>query len=143
MKWELQNEKLREMIDKMRLEGLDKLKIEDLQNRLRIELPKIELQLKELEDQIRLGHQFERIGSVEGQLRSQLATVEAQLAAIRAQYTDTHPKTAEMRNLRNALERQLNSVRSMRTTTPRPANIRGRNSVSGARAATPVAPSSF
>jgi HEAT repeat protein len=143
MKWELQNEKLREMIDKMRLEGPDKLKIEDLQNRLRIELPKIELQLKELEDQIRLGHQFERIGSVESQLRSQLATVEAQLAAIRAQYTDTHPKTAEMRNLRNALERQLNSVRSMRTTTPKPATNRSRNSVSGARATTPVAPSSF
>ncbi|MGH9834266.1 MAG: M56 family metallopeptidase, partial [Blastocatellia bacterium] len=143
MKWEEQNDRMREMIDKLRIEGLEKLKIEDLQNRLRIEMPKIELQLKELEDQIRLGYQFERIGSVESQLRSQLAAVEAQLATTRNRLTDTHPKTAEVRNLRNALERQLNSVRSMRTTTPRPANIRGRSSVSGARATTPVAPSSF
>jgi capsule polysaccharide export protein KpsE/RkpR len=131
------------MIDKMRIEGLEKLKIEDLQNRLRIEMPKIELQLKDLEDQIRLGYQFDRIGTVESQLRSQLAVVEAQLATMRTQLTDAHPKMAEMRNLKNALERQLNSVRSMRTTTPRPATIRGRNSVSGVRAAAPAAPSSF
>lgn len=142
-KWEEQNDRVREMIDKMRIEGLEKLKIEDLQNRLRIEMPKIELQLKDLEDQIRLGYQFDRIGTVESQLRSQLAVVEAQLATMRNQLTDTHPKMAEMRNLRNALERQLNSVRSMRTTTPRPATNRTRNSVSGARAAAPVAPSSF
>lgn len=142
-KWEEQNENFRQMFEKMRIEGLDKLKIEDLQNRLRIEMPKIELQLKELEDKVRLGYQFDRIGSVEGQLRSQLAAVEAQLTALRAQYTDTHPKTAEMRNLKNALERQLNSVRTMRTTTPRPATIRGRNSVSGVSAAAPVASTSF
>jgi hypothetical protein len=142
-KWEEQNDRMREMIDKLRIEGLEKLKIDDLQNRLRIEMPKLELQLKELEDKVRLGYQFDRIGSVESQLRLQLATVEAQLTALRAQYTDTHPKTAEVRNLRNALERQLNSVRSMRTTTPRPAINRGRNSVSGVRATTPVAPSSF
>jgi beta-lactamase regulating signal transducer with metallopeptidase domain/HEAT repeat protein len=142
-KWEEQNERMREMIDKLRIEGLEKLKIEDLQNRLRIEMPKIELQLKELEDKVRLGYQFERIGAVESQLRSQLSAVEAQLATMRNQLTDTHPKTAEMRNLRNALERQLNSVRTMRTTTPRPATNRGRTNVSGVRAATPVAPSSF
>jgi hypothetical protein len=52
-------------------------------------------------------------------LRAQLAAVESQLAAIRARYADTDPKTSEMRNLRNALERQLNSVRSMRTGRPR------------------------
>jgi HEAT repeat protein len=142
-KWEEQNDRVREMIEKMRIEGLEKMKIEDLQNRLRIELPKIELQLKDLGDQIRLGYQFDRIGTVESQLRSQLAAVEAQLATMRTQLTDTHPKMAEMRNLKNALERQLNSVRSMRTTTPRPAINRGRNSVSGVRAPAPVAPSSF
>ncbi len=119
--WEEQSEKLREMIEKMRIDGLDKLKIEDLQNGLRIEVPRIEIQLKDLEDKIRLGHGFDSIAPVENQLRSQLAAVEAQLAAMRARYADTDPKTSEMRNLRNALERQLNSVRSMRTTTPRPA----------------------
>ncbi len=99
--------------------GPIKLNIEDLQNRLRIEIPKIEIQLKDLEDKVRIGYGFDRVATVESQLRSQLAAVEAQLAAMRAQYTDTHPKTSEVRNLRNALERQLNSVRSMRTARPR------------------------
>ena len=117
--WEEQSEKLREMIEKMRIDGLEKLKIEDIQNRLRIELPRIEIQLKDLEDKIRLGYGFDRVAPVESQLRAQLAAVEAQLAAIRARYADTDPKTSEMRNLRNALERQLNSVRSMRTGRPR------------------------
>jgi len=116
--WEEQSEKMREMIEKMQIDG--KLKIDEIQNRLRIEMPKIEIQLKDLEDKIRLGYGFDHIGAVESQLRTQLAAVEAQLAAIRAQYTDTDPKTAEMRNLRNALEKQLNSVRSMRSATTRP-----------------------
>jgi len=124
--WEEQIERSREMIEKMRIDGPIKLKLEDLQDRLRIEMPRIEIQLKDLEDKIRLGYGVDRIGPVESQLKAQLASVESQLATIRAQYTDSHPKTTEMRNLRNALERQLNSVRSMRATTPRPAGIRGR-----------------
>src|SRR5262249_26332738 len=119
--WEEQSERMREMIEKMRIDGPIKLNIEDLQNRLRIELPKIEIHLKDLEDKIKLGYGFDRVSIVENQLRSQLAAVESQLAAVRAQYNDTHPKTAEMRNLRNALERQLNGLRSTRATTPRPA----------------------
>jgi beta-lactamase regulating signal transducer with metallopeptidase domain len=129
-KWEEQNEKLREMIDKMRIEGLDKLNLEELQNKLHIELPKIELHFKDLEDKIRLGHEFERIGSVESQLRSQLALVEAQIASIISQHTELHPKVAEARRLKNALERQLNRVRSMRVRTPRPAIIRRASIVS-------------
>jgi len=125
--WEEQSEKMREMIDKIRIDGFEKLKIEDLQNRLRIEIPRIEIQLKDLEDKIRIGYGFDRIAPVEGQLRTQLAAVEAQLTALRARYSDADPKTSEMRNLRNALERQLNSVRSMRgaTTRPRPIRFRG------------------
>src|SRR5262249_16838455 len=130
--WEEQSEKLREMIEKMRIDGPIRLKIEDLQNRLRIEMPRLEIQLKDLEDKIKLGYGYDRIGTVESQLKAQLAAVESQLDALRTQYTDTHPKTAEMRNLRNALERQLNSVRAMRPTTPRPAVIRGRKAASSA-----------
>jgi beta-lactamase regulating signal transducer with metallopeptidase domain len=130
--WEEQSEKLREMIDKMRIDGLEKLRIEDLQNRLRIEIPRIEIQLKDLEDKIRIGYVFDRIAPVESQLRSQLAAVEAQLSAMRARYADTDARTSEMRNLRNALERQLNSVRSMRGATPRPAPVRGRSVTSSA-----------
>src|SRR5262249_62410336 len=128
--WEEQSEKLREMIEKMRIDGPIRLRIEDVQNRLRIEMPRLEIQLKDLEDKIKLGYGYDRIGTVQTQLKAKLAAVESQLDALRTQYTDTHPKTAEMRNLRNALERQLNSVRSMRATTPRPAVIHGRKAAS-------------
>jgi hypothetical protein len=149
--WEEQNEKMREMIEKIRIDGLEKLKIEDLQNRLRIEIPRIEIQLKDLEDKIRIGYGFDRIAPVESQLRAQLAAVETQLAAMSARYADTDPKTSEMRNLRNALERQLNSIRSMRGVTPRPGVIRGRSVAPSAtssvtpkaNATTAVATSSF
>src|SRR5262249_23481740 len=118
--WEEQSENLRETLEKMRIDGLEKLKIEDIQNGLRIELPRIEIQLKDLGDKVKLGLGFNNVSLAESQLRTQLATVDAQLAAMRAQYSDTNPKMSEMRNLRNALQRQLNSVRSMRTATPRP-----------------------
>lgn len=134
--WEEQSGKLREMIEKMRIEGLDNLKFDDLQNRLRIELPKIELQIRELEDKIRLGHEFERIGSVESQLSMQLAAVEAQLSSTHAQNADADRKVAELRRLSRALSRQLSHIRAMRTTTPRPAVIR---STSATPAATPKA----
>ena len=117
--WEEQNEKMREMIEKMKIDG--KLKFDEL----RIEIPKIEIQLKDLQDKIKLGYRFDQIGAVEGQLQGQLAAVEAQLAAMRAQYADTDQKTVEMRALRDALDKQLNSVRSMRgpirRATPSPA----------------------
>ena len=139
------------MIEKMHIDGFEKLKIEDLQNRLRIEIPRIEIQLKDLEDKIRIGYGSDRIAPVESQLRSQLSAVEAQLAAMRARYSDADPKTSEVRNLRNALERQLNSVRSMRGATPRPGVIRGRSVTPSATSSvapkvnstTPAAASSF
>ncbi len=140
-KWEAESEKLRGLIDRMRIEGPDKLRIEDLQNRLRIELPKIELQLKDLEDKIKLGHEFNRIGTVESQLCSQLALVESQLATLRGLYAEANPKVVEVRNLRNALESQVQRVRSMRTPTPRRAGPRAATNVSRARAAS--TPSSY
>jgi hypothetical protein len=120
--WEGQNEKMRDMIEKLQFDG--KLKIDEIQNKIRIEMPKIELQLKNLEDKIKLGYEFNNISTVEGQLRLQVANVEAQIAAMRTRYSDTHPKMAETRALRDALDRQLNSVRSMRVATPRPGPIR-------------------
>ena len=149
--WEEQHQRMREMIEKMHIDGFEKLKIEDLQNKLRIEIPRIEIQLKDLEDKIRIGYGFDRIAPVESQLRSQLSAVEAQLDAIRARHSDADPKTSEVRNLRNALERQLNSVRSMRGATPRPGVIRGRSVTPSAtssvapkvNATTPARASSF
>jgi beta-lactamase regulating signal transducer with metallopeptidase domain len=130
--WEEQSERIREMIEKIRIDGVEKLRIEDLQNRLRIEMPRIEIQLKDLENKVRIGYGQDCAAAAESQLRTQLAAVEAQLTALRARYTDADPKTSEMRNLRNALERQLNSVRSMRSPGLRRAPAPGRSVTSSA-----------
>jgi regulator of protease activity HflC (stomatin/prohibitin superfamily) len=128
------------MIEKIRIDGVEKLRIEDLQNRLRIEMPRIEIQLKDLENKVRIGYGQDCAAAAESQLRTQLAAVEAQLTALRARYTDADPKTSEMRNLRNALERQLNSVRSMRSPGLRRAPAAGRSVTSSAStSATPSA----
>jgi len=138
--WEEQSERIREMIEKIRIDGVEKLRIEDLQNRLRIEMPRIEIQLKDLENKVRIGYGQDCAAAAESQLRTQLAAVEAQLTALRARYTDADPKTSEMRNLRNALERQLNSVRSMRSPGLRRAPAAGRSVTSSAStSATPSA----
>lgn len=101
-----------------RLEGLDKLRLELLPDDLRIEIPKLELRLKELQDQIRKEQNLNLVSPMESQLRSQLAQVEAKLEAMRSQYTSTHPTMLETRALQRALERQLNQVRSLRSSTP-------------------------
>lgn len=136
--WEEQQEKMREMIEKMQLDG--KMKIDEIQNNLRIEMPKVIMQLKDLEDKIRLGYGFDNIGAVEDQLRSQLA----RLYAMRAKYPDTNPK---MLDLRDALENQLNRVRSLRDAATRPGAVRGKKAtVSPAPAPAPkvaVTTSSF
>src|SRR4030095_10181615 len=93
--WEEQSEKMREMIEKIRIDGFEKLKIEDLQNRLRIEIPRIEIQLKDLEDKIRIGYAFDSIAPVESQLRSQLAGVDNPLSANRPRHRETDPETSE------------------------------------------------
>jgi hypothetical protein len=103
-------------------------------------MPRLEIQLKELENKIRLGYGQDCAAAAESQLRAQLAAVEAQLSTLRARYTDADPKTSEMRNLRNALERQLNSVRSMRSPGLRRAPAPGRSVTSSAStSATPSA----
>jgi beta-lactamase regulating signal transducer with metallopeptidase domain len=126
--WEKQNEKMREMIEKLQLDG--KLKIDEIQNRLRIEMPKIFIQLKDLEDKIRLGYGFNNIGAVEDQFRSHVALVEAQLATIRASYADTDPKTIKARAFRDAMEEQLHKVRSLREAATRNSVIRDKRAIS-------------
>lgn len=112
-----------EGLENFRLEGLDKLKLELLPEDLRIEIPKLELRMKELQDRIRKEQDLNLTAPMENQLRSQLAQVEAQLEAMRSQYTSTHPKMVETRALQRALERQLNQVRSLRIgSTPKATN---------------------
>jgi len=108
-----------EGLENFRLEGLDKFRLELLPEDLRIEIPKLELRLKELQDQIRKEQNLNLVSPVEGQLRSQLAKVQAQLEVMGSQYTKTHPIMVETRALQRALERQLNQIRSLQTTTPK------------------------
>jgi beta-lactamase regulating signal transducer with metallopeptidase domain len=121
--WEEQQEKIRETIEKIRLDG-NVQKINEIMNNLRIEMPKIEIQIKNLKDKIKLGDGFGHSGAGDSQLRSQIAGVEIQLSMLLANYSNTEMKTAQMRILRDALENQLHNVRSLRIATTRPGPIR-------------------
>jgi beta-lactamase regulating signal transducer with metallopeptidase domain len=121
--WEEQQEKIRESIEKMQLDG-NVQKINEIMNNLRIETPKIEIRMKDLKDKIKLGDGFDHSGVVDNQLRSQIANVEMQLSNALASYSNTKMKTAQMRILRDALEKQLRNARSLRIATTRPVLIR-------------------
>jgi beta-lactamase regulating signal transducer with metallopeptidase domain len=115
-------EKHRELLDKLHIEGLDKLKIEDLHHRLRLELPQIELRLKDLE---RMRFNFDRgqLDDLEGQLRLRRSLVENQLAYLQAQHTATHPQVLASRNLLNSLNQELSRLAMLRGRTPRAAPV--------------------
>ncbi|HEY6403945.1 MAG TPA: M56 family metallopeptidase [Blastocatellia bacterium] len=121
--WEEQQEKIRESIEKMQLDGKVQ-EIKEIMNNLRIEMPKIEIRMKDLKDKIKLGDGSEDSGAVNNQLRSQIANVEMQLSNLLANYSNTEMKTEQMRALRDALEKQLRNVRSLRIATTRPGPIR-------------------
>ncbi|MBL8167790.1 MAG: HEAT repeat domain-containing protein [Acidobacteria bacterium] len=113
--WEKNQGKFRELIDKLRIEDLDKL---------RLEMPQIELRLKSLEDELRSGFARQQNNELEAQLRLRMAETEAKLANLRTQYTETHPKVAETRALMEVLKSQLGTVRNFQSRTTRPTNIR-------------------
>jgi beta-lactamase regulating signal transducer with metallopeptidase domain/predicted SpoU family rRNA methylase len=135
---EEQNEKIREMIEKMQLDG--KLKIDEIQNKIRIEMPKIEIQIKDLKDKIKLWDGFDYNGAVNNQLRSQVANVESQLSTLLALCSNTDMKTVEMRIMKDALEKQLNNFRSLRIATTRPGVIRGKSATASPAPAPAPAP---
>lgn len=116
-------DKHRELLDKLRIEGLDKLKIEDLHNRLRLELPQIELRLKDLE---RMRFDFDRgqLDELEGQLRLRRSLLENQMAYLQAQYAVGHPQVAASRSLLNSLNHELARLAMLRGKTPRAAPVR-------------------
>ncbi|HEU0183967.1 MAG TPA: M56 family metallopeptidase [Blastocatellia bacterium] len=121
--WEEQQEKIRESIEKMRLDGKVQ-KVDEIMNNLRIEMPKIEIRMKNLKDKIKPGDVFDHGSAVDNQLHSQIANVEMQLSTLLANYSNTEMKTAQMRILRDALEKQLHNARSLRIATTRPVLIR-------------------
>lgn len=111
-KWKENQEKYKELFEKMQIDGLDRLKLE---------MPKIELKLKEIEQRIKEGNDLNLISPLQNQLRGQIAQVTAQLATMRSQYTANHPTIVETRNLLDALQQQLNRASNVRVRTPKAA----------------------
>jgi CO dehydrogenase/acetyl-CoA synthase delta subunit len=102
-------EKINELLDKLRIEELDKLQIE---------LPKIELHLKELENDIELGRTIRQRGVIERQLKQRVFQLGNQVESMRLRLGETHPKIATTRSMLNTLERHYEKLR---TAQPRPA----------------------
>jgi beta-lactamase regulating signal transducer with metallopeptidase domain len=108
--WRQNQEKYRELMEKFQFDGLDKLKLE---------MPKIELRLKELQEKLNDGQDVNLTVPLRNQLRGQIAQLNAQLTSLRSTNAASHPTILETRSLLNSLERKLNRVESTRATTPR------------------------
>jgi hypothetical protein len=114
LKWKENEGKYKELMEKFQIEGLDKL---------RLEMPKIELKLKELNERLKLEKDINQISPIENQLRGQISQLTSQLAAVSRNNSGSsaQPTIQETISLLNSLQRQLGRTRSIRVTTPRPA----------------------
>ncbi|HMX28409.1 MAG TPA: M56 family metallopeptidase, partial [Blastocatellia bacterium] len=112
LKWKMNQDKYRDLFDKFQFDGLDNL---------RLEMPKLELRLKELQDQLKDGKDVNLIAPLESQLRGQISQLTARLANVsRSSAGSTaQPTIQETLELLNALQNRLS--RTPRTTT-RPVN---------------------
>jgi beta-lactamase regulating signal transducer with metallopeptidase domain len=104
-------EKINELLEKLRIEELD---------RLQIELPKIELHLRELENDIELGRTIRQRGVIERQLQQRVVQLGNQIESMRSRLGETHPKIATTRSMMNTLERHYERLR---TAQPRRARV--------------------
>lgn len=114
LKWKENQDKYKELMEKMQIDGL---------NNLRLEMPKIELKLKELNEKLKLEKDVNLISPVENQLRGQISQLTAQLAAVNRNNSGSsaQPTIQETISLLNSLQRQLGRSRPVRVVTPRPA----------------------
>ncbi|MBL8186375.1 MAG: HEAT repeat domain-containing protein, partial [Acidobacteria bacterium] len=113
LKWKENQDKYKDLIEKMQIDGL---------NNLRLEMPKIELKLKELNEKLKLEKDVNLISPVENQLRGQISQLTAQLAAVNRNNSGSsaQPTIQETISLLNSLQRQLGRSRPVRIVTPRP-----------------------
>lgn len=114
LKWKENEGKYKELMEKFQIEGLEKL---------RLEMPKIELKLKELNEKLKLEKDVNLISPIENQLRGQISQLTSQLAAVSRQNAESaaRPTIQETISLLNSLQRQLGRTRPVRIVTPRPA----------------------
>ena len=131
-RFEEQQERWRELMEKMQIKGLDNLWIE---------IPKIELRLKELEENQNLNLDRKKASELEKQMQLRLAEAQTQLQNLNSQYAQHHPKVVEIRNLQNALQRQIEKVHSFQNDKVKAPVIR--RAVSTPKAATAVQSSSL
>ncbi len=113
LKWKANQDKYKELMEKMQIEGLDKL---------RLEMPKIELKLKELNEKLKLEKDVNLISPTESLIRSQISQLTAQLAAVSRNNagSSAQPTIQETISLLNSLQRQLGRTRPVRVVAPRP-----------------------
>jgi hypothetical protein len=105
-------ENINELLENLQIENLDKLQLE---------LPKIELMLRELEKEIELGRTIEQRSLIEQQLRHQLIQVGNQIKSLRLQFGESHPKIDATRQMLNTLE---GHYQKFRTAQPKPAPVK-------------------
>ena len=99
-----QQEILRQVQEQLRIQGLDNLKIE---------IPKIELKLKELEKNLKFQIDREKTEGVQKQMFLRLIESRNQLAELSSQPAPNAARVAEMRDLRDSLERQLQLIKRL------------------------------
>ncbi len=124
LKWKQNQDKYRELFDKFQFDGL---------NNLRLEMPKLELRLKELQDRLKDGNDINLIVPLESQLRGQVSLLTAQLSQMMRsqQQAANNPTLNETLQLLNSLQSRLvNTPRAARPVnrvapTPRPARSTG------------------
>lgn len=145
-KWERMQEewqeKNRELLDKLRIEGMENFKfdskrLDEMLRKLELDMPKIELRLKELQDGSLNNPQGESARSIEARLRAHRAQLRGQLEAMRGQFTETHPKLIETRKMLQSIEKEIEELQQLTSRAPRPARITSR-SVAAPRAAAPA-----
>lgn len=114
LKWKENQGKYKELIEKMQIDGLDKLKLE---------MPKLELKLKELNEKLKIEKDVNLVSPIESQLRGQISQLTAQLANVsrNSAGSTAQPTILETIGLLNSLQRQLGRTRQVRVVTPRPA----------------------
>jgi beta-lactamase regulating signal transducer with metallopeptidase domain len=108
-------EKINELLEKLRIEDLDKLQIE---------LPKIELHLQELENDIELGRKIRQRSLIERQLQQRVIQLGNQLESMRSRLGEKHQKIATTRIMLNTLERRYEKLRTAQPKVARATAIR-------------------
>lgn len=127
--WEEANERWREKLDDVwerhrqnfKFNQMDLEKLDEMIKKLEIELPKIQLKLKDIEDGKIIELRRQEIGNVESQLRLHKSALTAQLAKQRASLGETNPKVLETQRRIEVIEKNLATVRQLQRPQPRPA----------------------